>query len=287
MAPCNGTLQWHPAMAPSNGTTSTQPSHTTNGTQQWHHVHSPKVGRHPPPNHSTLQWHPTKAPSNGTTSTAPCNGTQQWHHVHSTIAHHYGASNGNQQWHHVHSTIAHYNGTLQWHLAMAPRPFKHSTLQWHPAMAPRNGTTSTAPCNGILVPRPMRKTGSSPSPPIGSKNPYSYRYLGKKLINLRSFHFHNLINGNGHVPRLFTHKKCNLKKSVQKCQSLRCPYPQGNDPRWKLGETCMTFRGTPRGVLRPQRHWIESWGPGRLDLNLTSTTHYHLYHSSGVSPTVS
>ena len=43
-------------------------------------------------------------------------------------------------------------------------------------------TTSTAPCNGILVPRPMRKTGSSPSPPLGSKNPYSYRYLGKKYF---------------------------------------------------------------------------------------------------------
>ena len=63
---------------------------------------------------------------------------------------------------------------------MAPRPLNHSTLQWHPAMAPSNCTTSTAPCNGILVPRPMRKSGSSPSPPIGSKNPYSYRYLGKK-----------------------------------------------------------------------------------------------------------
>ena len=25
----------------------------------------------------------------------------------------------------------------------------------------------------------MRKSGSSPSPSIGSKNPYSYRYLGK------------------------------------------------------------------------------------------------------------
>ena len=61
---------------------------------------------------------------------------------------------------------------------MAPHPLNHSTLQWHPAMAPSNGTTSTAPCNGILVPRPMRKSGSSPSAPIGSKNPYSYRYLG-------------------------------------------------------------------------------------------------------------
>ena len=57
-----------------------------NGTQQWHHVHSPKVGRHPPPpttprpppqswssppNHSTLQWHPAMAPR----PTAPCNVT--------------------------------------------------------------------------------------------------------------------------------------------------------------------------------------------------------------------
>ena len=49
-------------------------------------------------------------------------------------------------------------------------------------MAPNNGTTSTAPCNGTLVPRPIRQSGSSPSPLIGSKNPYSYRYLGKKLI---------------------------------------------------------------------------------------------------------
>ena len=46
-------------------------------------------------------------------------------------------------------------------------------------MAPSSGTTSTAPCNGTLVPRPIRQSRSSPSPPIGSKNPYSYRYLGK------------------------------------------------------------------------------------------------------------
>ena len=60
-----------------------------------------------------------------------------------------------------------------------PSP-NHSTLQCHPTMAPSNGTTSTAPCNGTLVPRPMRQSGSSPFPPIGSKNPYSYRYLGNK-----------------------------------------------------------------------------------------------------------
>ena len=103
---------------------------------------------------------------------APYEGNQQWHHVHCTLQRHPAMAP-------FHSTIAHYNGTLQWHPAMAPRPLNHSTLQWHPATAPSNGTTSTAPCNGILVPRPMHKSGSSPSPPIGSKNPYSYRYLGK------------------------------------------------------------------------------------------------------------
>ena len=76
------------------------------------------------------------------------------------------------------------HSTLQWHPAMTPRPLNHSTLQRLPAMAPSNGTTSTAPCNGILVPRPMRKSGSSPSPLIGSKNPYSYRYLGKNWFLL-------------------------------------------------------------------------------------------------------
>ena len=75
---------------------------------------------------------------------------------------------------------------------MAPRPLPQSwsstpppaTLQWQCAMAPSNGTTSTAPCNGTLVPRPspISQSGSSPSPPIGSKNPYSYRYLGNEQI---------------------------------------------------------------------------------------------------------
>ena len=100
---------------------------------------------------------------------APYEGTQQWHNVHCTLQRHPAMAPRPLN-----------DSTLQWHPAMAPRPLNHSTLQWHPAMAPSNGTTSTAPCNGILVPRPMRKSGSSPSPPIGSKNPYSYRYLGKK-----------------------------------------------------------------------------------------------------------
>ena len=94
-------------------------------------------------------------------------GTPQWRssHRHPTIADY----NGTVQWHHVHSpkvrrhptpTIVH-NGTVRWHRAMAPRPL-------HPAIA--------------LVPRPICQSGSSPSPPIGSKNPYSYRYLGNNGI---------------------------------------------------------------------------------------------------------
>ena len=137
----------HTTMAPCNGTTSTQPSHTTsNGT--------PKLVVTLPP---TIQH----------TTMAPYEGTQQWHHVHCTL-----------QWHHVHSTIAHYNGTLQRHPAMAPRPLNHSTLQWHPAMAHvhctlqwHSGATSNA-----------QKVVRRPPPLIGSKNPYSYRYLGNNQV---------------------------------------------------------------------------------------------------------
>ena len=146
MAPCNGTtstppklaatfpfppdstLQWHPAMAPSNGTTS---------------AHSPKVGRHPPAHYNgTLQWHvllqswssPSPAPT-----IAHYNGTLQWHHVHSP-----------KVGRHPPPTIAHYNGTLQWHHVLlqswlSPSPRNDSALQWHLAMAPSNGTTSTPP----------------------------------------------------------------------------------------------------------------------------------------------
>ena len=123
-----------------------------NGTLQWHHVHSPKIGRHPSP----LQC------SAMTTSTPPKLVVSLPYPHHSTL--------GTQQWHHVHSpkigrhhapTIAHSNSTLQWALGMAP--------------------TSTAPCNGTLLPHPIRQSGSSPSPFIGTKNPDSYRYLGKKF----------------------------------------------------------------------------------------------------------
>ena len=85
MAPCNGTQQRHPAMAPRplppkflvvTSPTSTTIAHSMapyDGTQQRHHVHSPKVGRHP-------QWHPMMAPSNGTTSRAAMD---FWCHVQS------------------------------------------------------------------------------------------------------------------------------------------------------------------------------------------------------------
>ena len=55
--PNHSTPQWHPTMAPSNGSTSTPPKSSPyppniahhDGTQQWQHVHSLKVGRHPLP----------------------------------------------------------------------------------------------------------------------------------------------------------------------------------------------------------------------------------------------
>ena len=57
--PHHSAPQWHPAMAPRPLPKFVDPPTTIahyNGTQQWHHVHSPKVGRHPPPpNHTTLQ----------------------------------------------------------------------------------------------------------------------------------------------------------------------------------------------------------------------------------------
>ena len=125
----------------------------------------------PPPQHTTM---------------APCNGTQQWHHVRSPKV-------GRRP------PIAHYNGTLQWHPAMAPRPLPQSwsspspstivryndTLRWHPAMAPSNGTTSTAPCNGTLVPRPIRQSGSSPPLPE-VRTPIAIVIWGKRDENLNS-----------------------------------------------------------------------------------------------------
>ena len=68
--------------------------------------------------------------------------------------------------------------TPQWHPAMALRPLPQSwsspsppptiahdngTLQWHPAMAPR-------PLHSAM-PRPIRQSGSSPSPLLEVRTP--------------------------------------------------------------------------------------------------------------------
>ena len=75
----SGTLQWHPA-------TALPPSIAHyNGTLQWHHVHSPKVGRHPPPQ----PYHTTMAPREN---------TQQWHHVLCTLQWHPGATSNPPKW---------------------------------------------------------------------------------------------------------------------------------------------------------------------------------------------
>ena len=156
------------------GTTSTPPKLVVTPP-----AHNSTLQRHPamaPRNHSTLQWHPAMAPRplrqswpspSPPPTIAHYSGTQQWHHVHSTIAHYNGTS-----------AIASSNGTTSTPPKLAvtlPSP-NHSTLQWHPTMEPSNGTTLQwhpgATSNG-------RKWFVT-LPPIGSKNPYSYRYLGKK-----------------------------------------------------------------------------------------------------------
>ena len=145
--PQHSTLQWHPAMAPSNvhrplpqswSSPSPQTIAHYNGTLQWHQVcslpqswsswHPAMAPRTPPtlavtlpsPHHSTLQWHPAMALSNGTTSTppklvvtlSPNHSTLQWH---PTMA---------QQWHHVLCT-------LQWHPGATSNPPK-----WFVALPP-------------------------------------------------------------------------------------------------------------------------------------------------------
>ena len=82
----NGTLQWHPpklvvtlppTIAHYNGTPQWHP----NG-QQWHHVHSPKVGRYPPPAMAPpplpQSWSPS--PLTIAHSMAPYDGIQQSDH---------------------------------------------------------------------------------------------------------------------------------------------------------------------------------------------------------------
>ena len=146
----SGTLQWHPAMAPSNGTRSTPA----------------KLVITLPPNHSTLQWHPAMAPRplpqswSPPSPLAPCNGTQQWHSP--KVGRHHPL------WHPA--------------MAMAPRPLRQSWPSPSPptAMAPRPLHPAMAPWCHVQSAKVVRR----PPPPIGSKNPYSYRYLGKNEIML-------------------------------------------------------------------------------------------------------
>ena len=118
------------------------------GTLQWHPALPQSWPSPSSPHHSTLQWqwHPAMAPrslpQSGPSPSSPHHSTQQW------------------QWHPamaprplLQSWSAHYNGTQKWHHV-------HCTLQWHP------GATSNPPKWVVAL------------PPIGSKNPYSYRYLG-------------------------------------------------------------------------------------------------------------
>ena len=154
--PHHSTLQWQiaMAMAPSNGTTSTTPS-PHHSTLQWHPAMAPR------PLHSTLEGHPAMhtgmAPSNGTTSTPL---------LPPTIAHYNG--NGTQQWHHVHPPK----------VGRRPPPPNHTTLQWHPTMAPMAPNHCTLQWQ-VGATSQSAKVVRRPPPPIGSKNPYSYRYLGK------------------------------------------------------------------------------------------------------------
>ena len=85
----------------------------------------------------------------------------------------------------------------------------HSTLQWHPTIPQQ---WHHVLCT--LVTRPIRQSGSSPSPPFGSKNPHSYRYLGNNIYLLVFFieletlkvtevlTYHHVIRHFGHLPSL-------------------------------------------------------------------------------------
>ena len=99
--------------------------------QSWPSPSPSKVGGHPRPHRSTLQWHPAMAPSNGTS----------W---------------------------------------SSPSPHNDSTLQWHPTMA-RQWHRVLWPCNGTLVPRPIRQSGSSPPPLLEVRTPIAIAIWGKNM----------------------------------------------------------------------------------------------------------
>ena len=142
-----------------------------------------KVGHHPS---STLHWHPAMAPPPPPTI-AHYNGTLQWHHVHSP------KSSSQPQY----TTMAPYNGTLQWYHV-------HCTLQWH------LGVTSNPPKWFVAL------------PPIGSKNPYSYRYLGNQESHHAKNVHHQKINTHATCPKK-CHDKIHLPKIQRVVQENRNP----------------------------------------------------------------
>ena len=161
-------------MAPSNGTTSTPPKLVVtlppnHSTLQWHPamaprplkvVHSPKVGRHPPPPtiahyNGTLQWHPAMAPRPlQLVVTLPPN--------HSTL-----------QWH---PTMAPSNGTTSAPLKLVVTlPPNHSTLQWQPTMAPAWCHVQSA------------KVVRRPSPFLEVRTPIAIAIWGTNMRKKQSF----------------------------------------------------------------------------------------------------
>ncbi len=120
--PRNGTQQWHPSMAPSNGHPAMAPSNGIqrwaphNGTQQWHRAMAPTPVWHPAM--APRQWHPAMAPNVNPAKV----GSQPplLLEVRTPIA--------KAIWGIIMSAMAASNGTqreLRQHPAMAPQ-------QWHP-----------------------------------------------------------------------------------------------------------------------------------------------------------
>ena len=110
------------------------------------------------------------------------------------------------------------NGTTSSPPKLVVTPPNHSILQRHPTMAPRplpqtwslsspqliahsmasydatlrfpNGTASTAPCNGTLVPRPIRQSGLSPSPLLEVRIPIAIAIWGIIFKNMPLLYQH-------------------------------------------------------------------------------------------------
>ena len=133
---------------------------------------------------------------------APCNGTQQWHHVHSCVV------------------------TL---------PPNYCTLQCHPTMAPSNGTKSTAPCNGTLVPRPIRQSGSSPSALLEVRTPIAIAIWGKKHKKTEKDlqnEFHQMVQLDSccENPSVFQQKNKVFYNAAQVAESKKGRPPQSHGP---------------------------------------------------------